>query len=908
MSEDGTTHKTLSQIRERAELVGAQISGSVMAGLEGARHLTSAGRLALLLAAGAAGIVGVQIVFYFQSGAWQMLVVAASAVAAVVLMVVAYRYIRRERLDLAGYCAFLGLLIAYWGGELALSGLTLYFALGGVLLILVVGKALLPRRWGVWLATAALHGGIILLLNWWEPLSRYNATLLTPLVLLIAGVTVLSGVVVVWQFFRLYRGLGTIRARLSVSFVLVGLLPVVVISTMLVVVGSQYGRQQAIGQLEAMTKVKEAEIERWVDNLRVDLETALMSGQAAQRAVVLLQTSEPLSSQEFWMRGYLRQTVDLVGRIEELSLIDLQGEVVLSTDTAREGEDCSDETYFQEGMKEFYFQPLVYSTSLGRAFTYVACPVVDRGGEAVGVLSGRVNPTTLEQILGEQAWLGETGEIYLVDRNRIPVTPLRFGEGGETRVGTVGANAALESRRNGAGVYDNYRGVPVVGVYRWLPELQVALLAEQNQDEALRITTSMLQVVGFVAAVALAVAVVMSLLVTRSIAGPLTNLTETAVKIASGELELVAQVEGNDEVGMLAQAFNGMTTRLRDMLRGEQSQRERLQTTVQEYAEYMAQVGQGDLKTRLLLDGDGRGADDPLVMLGQQLNETTASLHRMILQIRDAAGELSSAGSEIMAATTQQVSGASEQSAAISQTTTTVDQVKTIAEQSVARAQEVADASQRTVQVSRTGRQAVEETIASMQEIKAQVEGIAENILGLSEQTQQVGEIIATVKDIAAQSNMLALNASIEAARAGEYGKGFAVVAVEVRNLAEQSKQATEQVRAILSDIQKATNATVMATEEGTKRVEEGMRLATQAGGAIRQLGEVIEESAQAAVQMVAGGRQQAAGMEQIAVAMQNINQATAQSLSSTRQAEKAAQDLNDLARSLTEIVERYQL
>jgi methyl-accepting chemotaxis protein len=176
------------------------------------------------------------------------------------------------------------------------------------------------------------------------------------------------------------------------------------------------------------------------------------------------------------------------------------------------------------------------------------------------------------------------------------------------------------------------------------------------------------------------------------------------------------------------------------------------------------------------------------------------------------------------------------------------------------------------------------------------------------DQTQQIGDIIATVNEIAAQSNMLALNASIEAARAGEHGKGFAVVAMEVRNLAEQSRQATAQVKAILSEIQKATNSTVMATEEGTKGVERGVQLSTQARTAIEQLAEVINESAQIATQVVAGGRQQQTGVEQIAVAMQSINQATVQSLASTRQAEKSAQNLNDLARKMNETVSQYRL
>ena len=105
---------------------------------------------------------------------------------------------------------------------------------------------------------------------------------------------------------------------------------------------------------------------------------------------------------------------------------------------------------------------------------------------------------------------------------------------------------------------------------------------------------------------------------------------------------------------------------------------------------------------------------------------------------------------------------------------------------------------------------------------QGRVDVIEENILALSERTQQIGEIIDTVNAIAAQSNMLALNAAVEAARAGEQGKGFAVVAEEVRDLADRSRQATAQVKAILSDVQRATNATGMATEEGKKGVDAG--------------------------------------------------------------------------------------
>ncbi len=343
--------------------------------------------------------------------------------------------------------------------------------------------------------------------------------------------------------------------------------------------------------------------------------------------------------------------------------------------------------------------------------------------------------------------------------------------------------------------------------------------------------------------------------------------------------------------------------------------------TVQKYIEHMAKVRQGDMTARLNLAEDEWETDDPLFVLGSNLNETTVTLQIMLTQVEeqrehlehilaqssDAAGNLSSAVSEIMAATSQQASGANKQSSAISQTSTTIVEVKTIVEQAFAKAQTVAEQAQRTHDISQAGQRAVTDTLGSMNQIKEKVAGIAENILALSEQTQQISEIIATVNDLASQSNLLALNASVEAARAGEYGKGFAVVAVEVRNLAEQSKQATTQIKAILNEIQRATNAAVMSTQEGSKEVDAGVRLTGQTGETIQQLVGSIAESTGAAQQIVASAQQQLAGIEQITLAMQNINQATVQNLTSTHQTEKNAQNLSSLAQHMETLVARYK-
>jgi methyl-accepting chemotaxis protein len=330
------------------------------------------------------------------------------------------------------------------------------------------------------------------------------------------------------------------------------------------------------------------------------------------------------------------------------------------------------------------------------------------------------------------------------------------------------------------------------------------------------------------------------------------------------------------------------------------------QATIQHYVDYLTSVAHGSLSERINLPEEWADSRDVLGVLGKQLNETTASIQKMIQHIQGAASNLNTASTEILAATTQQASGASQQSAAITQTTSTVEEVRTISEQFINRSQEVANTSQHSVDISRSGERVINETVASMDRIKAQVSAIAENILGLSERTQQIGDIITTVNEIASQSNILALNAAVEAARAGEHGKGFAVVAAEVRNLAEQSRQATAQVRSILLDIQKAINTTMMVTEEGTKVVDVGVTQAEQAGRVIQQLAGVIDESPLLATQMAAGGRQQATGIEQIAAAMQNIKLATIQGLAATRQTERAAQDLSQLAHTLMHTLAQY--
>lgn len=342
-----------------------------------------------------------------------------------------------------------------------------------------------------------------------------------------------------------------------------------------------------------------------------------------------------------------------------------------------------------------------------------------------------------------------------------------------------------------------------------------------------------------------------------------------------------------------------------------QEQNEQLQAALAEYSTFVEQVASGDLTTPLQPKGNGTiqgKVENDLHRLGVNLNKMIENLSSLAQQIKSTATGVSYAAMEILDATAQQTASATDQEAAITQTLATVEEVGATVNLTSTLAEAVAEAAQQSVEVTRVGNGAVTDTIDGMMTIGERVEAIAENILALSGRTQQIGEIIDAVNDIAEQSKLLALNASIEAARAGEEGRGFAVVAMEVRQLAEQSREATARVRDILQEIQQATNTTVMVTEEGSKEAQTGKELVSSVGQAIIDLTATIEAASQSATQIAVSTHQQANGMGQLMEAMKTIRQASTTSAEGTRKVEHSAQELNKMTRQLESQLKQYQL
>ncbi len=375
-----------------------------------------------------------------------------------------------------------------------------------------------------------------------------------------------------------------------------------------------------------------------------------------------------------------------------------------------------------------------------------------------------------------------------------------------------------------------------------------------------------------------------TLLLNKMIAKPLGEITSAAERISTGDLSAAMHpTERRDEVGILANAFAAMTRYLHEI------------------AAISKQVADGNLAVTV----KPVSHDD---QLGNAFAEMVASLRKINQELLNGVNVLAASASQILSSTTEVASGVTETTTSVTETTATVEEVKQTAQVSAEKSRAVSESAQQAVLIAQQGSTAVEKTIEGINHIRTLMEAVAESVMKLSEQTLAIGEIITSVSDMAQQSNLLAVNAAIEASKAGEQGKGFAVVAQEIKSLADQSKQATGQVRAILGDIQKATGASVMAAEQVSKAVDMGVKQAAESGEAIGRLAESITESANAATQIAASSQQQFIGIDQISLAMENIKQAAEQNVSGTRQAEQAAHSLHELGQKLKEMVEKYRV
>lgn len=361
---------------------------------------------------------------------------------------------------------------------------------------------------------------------------------------------------------------------LNVYSVLLAVLPIVII---VLVINNLFGeqvREQAIARMDAVGISRDKEIERWLDSGIVQLNGVLANTEQQRDIQALVQSAFVSDGIRRGVQVFLSDQLAVQDVFVEYLIYD-DTRLRLSTDPDRTVEvDITDQPYHDMSITEPRIVPPFYNEEADRLEIMVLTPVfrTEAGGGVVGVLAGRLDLDALGAILEANIGFGETGETYLISQDRTFITPSRFGDYSPTdRVNSVGIDSALRGFP-GNGTYRNYLRSRVIGVYRPIEELNAALLAEIEEDEALGALNNALQASLLIAIIAAAGALVIGRGVTLWLKRPIDRLTEVARAVMRGDYSRRAGLPVVSEIGELGLAMDTMTDNLTQTI-GERNAR-----------------------------------------------------------------------------------------------------------------------------------------------------------------------------------------------------------------------------------------------------------------------------------------------------------------------------------------------
>ncbi|BDM65070.1 hypothetical protein NFHSH190041_25220 [Shewanella sp. NFH-SH190041] len=219
-----------------------------------------------------------------------------------------------------------------------------------------------------------------------------------------------------------------------------------------------------------------------------------------------------------------------------------------------------------------------------------------------------------------------------------------------------------------------------------------------------------------------------------------------------------------------------------------------------------------------------------------------------------------------------------------------------------------AEATEESDSTAKEGNQVVAQTISSMQSLAAEVSGASDSVAELEQHSQQIQKILEVIQSIAEQTNLLALNAAIEAARAGEQGRGFAVVADEVRTLASRTQDSTEEIRAMINQLQQGALRTVEVMSRSREYSDDSVQCAEQAGNALDSITVSVAKINDMNLQIATAAEQQTAVAEEINSNIVSVHQGMSQSVAGAEQMNANALQLAQTANELAALVAEFKV
>lgn len=366
----------------------------------------------------------------------------------------------------------------------------------------------------------------------------------------------------------------------------------------------------------------------------------------------------------------------------------------------------------------------------------------------------------------------------------------------------------------------------------------------ERVGEISQIVDQSIQTIIVAAIVALIVGAFIALAITAMISQPLSKLVEVMTQLAEGNLDQELVTRRTDELGVLMKTTNTMIHSLQDLI---------------------GRLGSG------------------------------------IMHLASASEQMSSVAQENTRVITEQKNETDQVATAMNEMTATVREVAQNAEEASSSAQECE-------QLTREGGDLVRNNIKQTEELADEVEEATQAIVALKEDSDKIGTVVDVIAGIAGQTNLLALNAAIEAARAGEAGRGFAVVADEVRGLSKRTQESTEQIEALITNLQQKAQSTAEKMKLSSERADATKGPANQARQAFKSITEAVTQIQAMTQQIAAAVTQQSSVAEDINRSILTISESADQTATASEETLQSNQELSRLGVELQELAGQFKL
>ncbi|MFP5222851.1 MAG: methyl-accepting chemotaxis protein [Acidobacteriota bacterium] len=410
---------------------------------------------------------------------------------------------------------------------------------------------------------------------------------------------------------------------------------------------------------------------------------------------------------------------------------------------------------------------------------------------------------------------------------------------------------------------------------------QVTQLSDSSAHDLA--TAEMTMVVGLVCAIVLGV--IIALLITRAITGPVRQGVDFARTVAGGDYSKTLHIDQKDEIGQLAVSLN---------------------TMVESLKEKIAEANQKSQEA-------ARQAENANVAMGEaeesrkRTDEAMENMLRVAAELQQVAEVLTSASEELSAQVEQSSRGAENQAQRVAETATAMEEMNATVLEVARNASQAAQSSETAKRRAEEGSKVVGDVVKGIHEVESQALELKREMGALGSQAEGIGQIMNVISDIADQTNLLALNAAIEAARAGEAGRGFAVVADEVRKLAEKTMTATKEVGDAISGIQQGTRTNIGNVERAVRTIGDATALATRSGEALAQIVTMVDSAADQVRSIAAASEQQSAASEEINRSIEEVSTISSETSQAMNQAAQAVTQLAQQAVVLQGLIEGMQ-